>query len=154
MSCHNKCFYGLACERRFSGTPDQALSIGIKQQLVLLTHAPGEACGQYYSGDAWRALRGRCFNGLGAAVKLAAINGGTHAAPSFAGDTIYAWSEVLEKMEIAGRSDVAALRLRTIAAKDHACTEFPFKDASSDGGRRYHPAVVLDLDYSVLIPRA
>jgi 2-methylfumaryl-CoA hydratase len=41
------------------------------------------------------------------------------------------------------------LRLRTIAAKDHACADFPGK--SSDG--KYHPAVVLDLDYWVLMPR-
>ncbi len=102
-----------------------------------------------YGGHVISLARALSFNGLGAAVKLAAINGGTHAAPSFAGDTIYAWSEVLDKMEIVGRSDIAALRLRTIAAKDQACVGFPFKD--TDG--RYHPAVVLDLDYSVLIPR-
>ena len=108
-----------------------------------------------YGGHVISMARALSFNGLGAAVKLAAINGGTHAAPSFAGDTIYAWSEVLEKTEISGRRDLGLLRLRTVAAKDQACGDFPFKGTEGgDGGGRYHPAVVLDLDYSVLIPRA
>jgi 2-methylfumaryl-CoA hydratase len=70
-------------------------------------------------------------------------------APSFAGDTIYAWSEVTGKSELPGHGDVGALRLRTIAAKDHPCTDFP--KASGDG--KYPEPVVLDLDYSVLMPR-
>ena len=50
---------------------------------------------------------------------------------------------------ITGRKDVGALRLRTVAAKDHACADYPLKD----GKGKYHPAVVLDLDYTVLLPR-
>ncbi len=80
---------------------------------------------------------------------MVAINGGRHVAPTFAGDTIYAWSEVLGKMALPGRSDVGALRLRTVAAKDRVCTDFPFKD----GQGAYDPAVVLDFDYTVLMPR-
>lgn len=38
---------------------------------------------------------------------------------------------------------------RTIAAKNVACADYPHRDAKGD----YHPAVILDLDYSVLIPR-
>jgi 2-methylfumaryl-CoA hydratase len=44
---------------------------------------------------------------------------------------------------------VGALRLRTVAAKDQPCAEFP--DKGADG--KPHPAVVLDLDYWVLMPR-
>jgi 2-methylfumaryl-CoA hydratase len=69
-------------------------------------------------------------------------------APTFAGDTIYAWSEVLDKTPLPGRSDVGALRLRTVATKDRACADFPYKNA--DG--QYDPAVVLDFDYIVLMP--
>ncbi|MEE9196064.1 MAG: hypothetical protein V3U44_09500, partial [Alphaproteobacteria bacterium] len=87
------------------------------------------------------------------AFRIAAINGGRHTAPSFAGDTIYAWSEVTDKMALPGRSDVGALRLRTIAAKDHACADFPDKEQREEGKQAYHPAVVLDLDYTVLMPR-
>ncbi|MEO8560232.1 MAG: hypothetical protein ABI439_14270, partial [Rhodospirillales bacterium] len=89
------------------------------------------------------------FNGLANGLKIAAINGGSHVAPTFAGDTIYAWSQVLDRQPIEGRDDVGALRLRSIAAKDHACADFPAKGA----GGKYHQAVVLDLDYWVLMPR-
>jgi 2-methylfumaryl-CoA hydratase len=106
-----------------------------------------------YGGHVISLARALSFNGLGNAVKLVAINAGTHAAPSFAGDTIYAWSEVLDKIELPGRSDLGALRLRTVATKDQACADFPGKSAGDDGKLRYDPAVVLDFDYTVLLPR-
>jgi 2-methylfumaryl-CoA hydratase len=102
-----------------------------------------------YGGHIISLARALSFNGLANGFKLAAINGGSHVAPTFAGDTIYAWSQVLDRQPIAGREDVGALRLRTIAAKDHACGDFP--DKGADG--KPHPAVVLDLDYWVLMPR-
>jgi 2-methylfumaryl-CoA hydratase len=101
-----------------------------------------------YGGHVISLARALSFNGLGNAFRVAALNGGRHVAPCFAGDTVYAWSEVLEKAEIAGRGDMGALRLRTIAAKDHSCADFPDKS-----GETYHPAVILDLDYWVLMPR-
>ena len=102
-----------------------------------------------YGGHIISLVRALSFNGLGNALRIAAINGGSHTAPSFAGDTIYAWSEVLARFEIAGREDVGALRLRTVGTKDQPCADFPLK--GEDG--KYDPAVVLDLDYTVLLPR-
>ncbi len=102
-----------------------------------------------YGGHIISLARALSFNGLANAVRIAAINGGRHAAPSFAGDTIYAWSEILDKTALPGRADLGALRLRTIATKDQACADFP--RASADG--KPHPAVVLELDYTVLMPR-
>jgi 2-methylfumaryl-CoA hydratase len=52
-------------------------------------------------------------------------------------------------MELPGRRDVGALRLRTVATKDRPCGDFPLDGA--DG--RPDPAVLLDLDTTVLIPR-
>jgi 2-methylfumaryl-CoA hydratase len=101
-----------------------------------------------YGGHVISLARALSFNGLGNAFRIAALNGGRHVAPCFAGDTLYAWSEVLAKSVIAGRNDVGALRLRTLAAKDHPCADFPDK-----AGETYHPAVILDLDYWVLMPR-
>jgi 2-methylfumaryl-CoA hydratase len=106
-----------------------------------------------YGGHIISLARAHSFNGLANAFRIAAINGGRHTAPSFAGDTIYAWSEVTDKMALPGRSDVGAMRLRTIAAKDHACADFPDQEEGEGGKRAYHPAVVLDLDYTVLMPR-
>jgi len=106
-----------------------------------------------YGGHIISLARALSFNGLGNAVKVVAINGGSHAAPSFGGDTIYAWSEVLDKMAVPGHGDLGALRIRTVAAKDLACGTFPYKGEQADGRQGYHPAVVLDLDYTVLVPR-
>ena len=92
--------------------------------------------------------RALSFNGLANAFHIAAINGGRHVAPLFAGGTVFAWSEVLAKSELPGRQDVGALRLRTVATCDRHCEDFPLKS-----GEDYDPAVLLDLDYWVLIPR-
>ena len=102
-----------------------------------------------YGGHIISLARALSFNGLANALCIAAINGGRHTAPTFAGDTIYAWSEVLDRMEIPGHDDVGALRVRTVAAKDRACHDFPYQDAAG----AYDPAVVLDFDYTVLMPR-
>ena len=101
-----------------------------------------------YGGHAISLARALSFNGLGNAFHVAAINGGRHVAPLFAGLTVFAWSEVLATADIPGRSDVGALRLRTIATKDRPCPDFPYKD-----GDDYDPAVILDLDYWVLMPK-
>ena len=77
-----------------------------------------------------------------------AINGGRHVAPLFAGNTVFAWSEILGKAELPQRSDLGALRVRTVATKDRPCADFPLKTGDEDD-----PAVILDLDYWVLMPR-
>ena len=102
-----------------------------------------------YGGHVISMARALSYNGLANALCIAAIHGGRHTAPSFAGDTIYAWSQVLAKDALPGRSDIGALRVRTVATKDRACHDFPGHDA----GAALDPAVVLDLDYSVLMPR-
>ena len=105
--------------------------------------------GEASADDVISLARTLSFNGLANGFRVAAINGGSHVAPTFGGDTIYAWSEVLEKAVLPGRDDIGALRVRTIAAKDCPCDSWPGKGA--DG--KYHPAVVLDLDYWLLMPR-
>ncbi|MEO1281187.1 MAG: MaoC family dehydratase [Pseudomonadota bacterium] len=102
-----------------------------------------------YGGMVISLARALSFNGLGNAFHVAAINGGTHVAPLFAGDTVYAWSEVLDKCEIEGREDIAALRTRLVATKDLPCGDFPHKD--SDG--KYQDGVILDIDLWLTILR-
>ena len=101
-----------------------------------------------YGGHVISLARAISFNGLANAFHIAAINGGRHVAPLFAGDTVFAWSEVLTMSELPGRDDVGAMRLRTVATEDRPCPDFPYKT-----GDEYDPAVMLDLDYWVLIPR-
>jgi 2-methylfumaryl-CoA hydratase len=101
-----------------------------------------------YGGHVISLARALSFNGLANAFHVAAINGGRHVAPLFAGGTVFAWSEVLAKAQLPGRDDVGALRLRTIATRDRPCDDFPLKN-----GDDYDPAVLLELDYWVLMPR-
>jgi 2-methylfumaryl-CoA hydratase len=102
-----------------------------------------------YGGHVISLARALSFNGLANAVSLAAINGGRHVNPLFAGDTAFAWSEVLDKAEIAGRKDCGALRLRLVAAKNLPCAQFP--DKGADGN--YPENVLLDFDYWAVMPK-
>ncbi len=102
-----------------------------------------------YGGHIISLARSLSFNGLGNAFHIAAINGGRHVAPAFAGDTVYAWSEVLDKAELQGRDDVGALRIRTIGLKNRNGDGFPLmadENTPEEG-------VILDLDYWVLLPK-
>jgi 2-methylfumaryl-CoA hydratase len=101
-----------------------------------------------YGGHIISLARALSFNGLANAQLVAAINAGTHAAPAGAGDTVHAWSEVLDKAETAVPS-VGALRLRTVAVKNRPAGDFPLR--GPDG--RHAEGVILDLDYWVLMPR-
>jgi 2-methylfumaryl-CoA hydratase len=101
-----------------------------------------------YGGHVISLARALSFNGLANAFHVAAINGGRHVAPLFAGLTVFAWSEVLDKVMLPERDDVGALRLRTVATKDQPCGAFPLHAGDKDD-----PSVILDLDYWVLLPR-
>lgn len=102
-----------------------------------------------YGGHIISLARALSFNGLANACRIAGINAGSHTAPAFAGDTVYAWSEVLDKAETAAPG-LGALRVRLVALKDRPAGDgFAPKDA--DG--RYLPEVLLDLDYWALMPR-
>ena len=98
-----------------------------------------------YGGYIISLARAISCNGLANAFKIASINGGRHTSPTFAGDTIYAWSEILEKKEITGRKDVGGLRIRTLASKNNSKEIFP-KD-------NFPENIVLDLDYTALVPK-
>ncbi|MEO0385367.1 MAG: MaoC family dehydratase [Pseudomonadota bacterium] len=101
-----------------------------------------------YGGHVISLARSLAFNGCANAFHLAAINGGRHVAPLFACDTVYAWSEVMDRAEIAGRSDIGATRMRLVATKNHACADFPYK--TDDG---YGDGVILDFDAWFVLPR-
>ena len=98
-----------------------------------------------YGGHVISMARALSFNGLANAQMIVALNAGAHANPCFSGDTIRAWSEVLDKAETAAPG-VGALRLRLVATKGGS----PFALRGEDG--KYLPEVLLDLDYWVLMP--
>lgn len=98
-----------------------------------------------YGGHVISMARALSFNGLANAQMMVGLNAGAHANPCLSGDTVYAWSEVLDKAETASPG-VGAIRLRLVATKGYA----PFVLRGEDG--KYRPEVLLDLDYWALIP--
>ncbi len=106
-----------------------------------------------YGGHVISICRALSYDGLENALFIAAINAGTHANPSFGGDTFYSWTDVLEKWSLPGRSDLGALRLRMVGLKNQTADSLDSTHIDIDGKRQYHPNVVLDLDYTVLMPR-
>lgn len=102
-----------------------------------------------YGGHVISMARALSFNGLENVFHISAVNGGRHVNPLFAGGTIFAWSEVLDRAEIPGRRDIGALRLRLVATKDKPCADFPLNGPEG----KPDPAVLLDLDYWAVLPR-
>ena len=100
-----------------------------------------------YGGHVISMARALSFNGLANAQLIAAINAGAHTNPAFADDTVYAWSEVLDKAEL-DAPGVGALRLRLVATKGR---DESMMLKGDDG--KYLPRVLLDLDIWVLCPR-
>jgi 2-methylfumaryl-CoA hydratase len=102
-----------------------------------------------YGGVVISLCRALSFEGLENALSILAINAGTHCNPSFAGDTIYTATEVIDAWELPRRTDIGALRLRMIGIKNMLPNDLP--EIKSSG--KYHENVVLDLDYTVTMPR-
>lgn len=97
-----------------------------------------------YGGHVMSLARALSFNGLANAQFIAGLNAGAHVNPCFAGDTVQAWSEVLDKAETSAPG-VGALRLRLVATRGKAGAL-----RGEDG--KYLPEVLLDLDYWVFVP--
>jgi 2-methylfumaryl-CoA hydratase len=106
-----------------------------------------------YGGHVVSVAHALAHDGLEGTLRMAAWNAGSHVNPTFAGDTIYAWSEVLDRVDEVGPG-VGALRLRLLAVKNHDPVAQPIAaDAvGADGKKAYHPSVVLDLDHWALVP--
>ena len=99
-----------------------------------------------YGGHIISVCRALSYDGLENALSILAINSGSHTAPTFAGDTVYASSTVIDKWML--NENFGALRMQL------------------NGFRNWHPAAsaapntapnaeqsVLILDYTLLMPR-
>jgi 2-methylfumaryl-CoA hydratase len=106
-------------------------------------HMAGSTFGKrlVYGGHVISLCRALTHDGLENVLGWAAINGGSHKNPTFAGDTLQARTTVLDAWPI--DKTLGALRLRMTGFKNHA----PDSDAIPP------EQVVLDLDYTVLMPR-
>jgi 2-methylfumaryl-CoA hydratase len=98
-----------------------------------------------YGGHVISMARALSFNGLANAQMVVGLNAGAHANPCTSGDTVRAWSEVLDKAETTAPG-VGAIRLRLVATRGGK----PFALWDAEG--KYLPDVLLDLDYWALMP--
>ncbi|MDH4386308.1 MAG: MaoC family dehydratase [Caulobacter sp.] len=99
-----------------------------------------------YGGVVISTAKALSFNGLQNAGLILAINAGRHVNPYFAGGTVFAWSEVLDRAQLA--PGVGALRLRLVATRDRPCADLPDRDAAGV----YPGEVILDFDYWAAVP--
>lgn len=104
-----------------------------------------------YGGHIMSICKALSYDGLENALSILAINGGSHVAPSYAGDTISCMTTVIDKFDL-GAPNVGGLRLRMLAAKNMAATSIE-TPAIIDGKAAYQPAIVLDLDYTIALPK-
>jgi 2-methylfumaryl-CoA hydratase len=102
-----------------------------------------------YGGHIISHAHAMSFNGLENAACVLALNGGTHAAPVFAGDTIYGWSEIVDKANLPGRTDIGALRVVHYVTKNHNGADMRARD--EDG--KWVPPLILQLDVWLAMPR-
>jgi 2-methylfumaryl-CoA hydratase len=108
-----------------------------------------------YGGHVISVAWALAYNGLENTLAILALNGGAHTHPTFAGDTIYAYTEILDKAPLGGRDDVGALRVRLCAAKNVDPSREPFaRRVKNDKGEDVPDArLVLELDLWLLLPR-
>ena len=107
-----------------------------------------------YGGHVMSVAYALAQAGLENVLLMAAWNGGVHANPTSAGDTIYAWSEVLERAELAHQPRLGALRLRLVAVKNtDPAVESVARVVTGEKGQAHDPRVVLVLDWWGLVPR-
>ena len=104
-----------------------------------------------YGGHVISVAMALAQNGLNTQLRLAAWNGGAHVAPTFAGDTLRAFTQVIERAELPSRRDIGALRLRLSAVKNVSASELANVPPLLSGTKE--PRIVLELDYWSLFPR-
>lgn len=100
-----------------------------------------------YGGHVISLTRAISFNGLANAFKIIAINGGAHASPCFAGKTVFAWSKIIDKVDVS--ETLGALRIRSNGLGDAQPYQFQHQDQKG----KFNSDVLLSLDYWALVPK-
>jgi 2-methylfumaryl-CoA hydratase len=111
-----------------------------------LHHMAGSRFGRrlIYGGQLISLARALSFDGLENALSIAAINGGSHLNPTFAGDTVYATSTPLASWPV--NEYIGALQIELAAYKNIDPSSTVFASAPAD-------SKVLSMDLTLLLPR-
>ncbi len=103
-----------------------------------------------YGGHIISVCKALAYDGFENLLSILAINGGSHVNPTFAGDTVRCATQVIERHDL-GNAPVGSLRLRMVGAKNvesAAQIRFPAP------GEPHAPSTVLDLDFTVALPKS
>ncbi len=92
-----------------------------------------------YGGVAISLARALSFNGMNNAFHIAAINGGRHVAPLFAGDTVYAWSEGSGEGRDPGPHGCGRAQGPPRRGQEPGLLGFPVQERQGRGCRGRHP---------------
>ncbi|MFJ1259666.1 MaoC family dehydratase [Cupriavidus sp. CuC1] len=104
-----------------------------------------------YGGHVMSICRALAYDGLENSLGMLAINAGSHVSPVYSGDTLSCMTEVVDTYPL--DAGVGALRLRTIGAKNVGGADAIVAPEAGTGKATYAKDVILDLDYTVVIPR-
>jgi 2-methylfumaryl-CoA hydratase len=104
-----------------------------------------------YGGHVISICKALAYDGFENGLSVLAINAGSHVNTTYASDTIACATEVVDKFDF-GSAHVGGLRLRMIGIKNAHPESIEFPDSKL--GNASHPSnVVLDLDYTIAIPK-
>ncbi|MBI4366648.1 MAG: hypothetical protein HY543_07520 [Deltaproteobacteria bacterium] len=111
-----------------------------------------------YGGYPFSLAYAHALNGFENRCGIVALNGGTHVSPVYAGDTIYAFTDLIGVEPLGGDSPIGALRCRLIGVKNlpvEGSNPFEIKvpNPKRPGEMMYRPEVVLDIDYWEWMPK-
>ncbi|NMP16962.1 MaoC family dehydratase [Thalassotalea sp. Y01] len=104
-----------------------------------------------YGGHVISVCRSLSYNGLANGLYLTAIHSGKHTNPSFAGDTIYAQSNIIAIDQYSDRDDLSLVKVQLLGFKNNHPTTMSYIQDSDSG--RYHQDVILDMELSYLMPK-
>ena len=99
-----------------------------------------------YGGHVISLCQALAHDGLENLIHPVAVNAGRHRAPVRAGDELRAVTRIVDRYPVPDRSDIAAIRLRMLGLRNLSAHTAAAVEPDD-------PNVVLDLDYTAVIPR-
>ncbi len=106
-----------------------------------------------YGGHVMSLCRSITHEGLENNLFITAIHAGTHSNPVLADDTLYARTIIVSKDELPKHPNIGILKLKLIGIKNQKSISLESIYQKSSENKIYNKNVVLDLDYSIVLPR-
>jgi 2-methylfumaryl-CoA hydratase len=106
-----------------------------------------------YGGHVISLCRSIAHEGFENNLMMTAIHAGTHSNPVLADDTLYAKTVITGKHELPDHQDIGVLKLKLIGIKNQIPSSLKSIYQENVESKIYNKNVVLDLDYSIVVPK-